>query len=179
MVESEQGRKQRGVAEADGNRTRRGTLVPPLVLKTREPTRRSFASTAELTPAGAVGPKGLVFCGCGYAHATGTPEHEGMTAKRSDNHDSNGYRIMPGWRVGHLMEQSTTRSGLLVPPGTESTSDALALVDIHTGRRFWAVPTGAWRFLWPDNNRLAVAVRNSQIIAEEQDDPPTGKDSYL
>ena len=30
-------------AEADGNRTRRGTLVPPLVLKTREPTRRSFA----------------------------------------------------------------------------------------------------------------------------------------
>ena len=73
---------------------------------------------------------------------------------------------MPGWRVGHLMEQSTTRSGLLVPPGTESTSDALALVDIHTGRRFWAVPTGAWRFLWPENNRLAVAVRNSQIIAE-------------
>ncbi|MDE0368800.1 MAG: hypothetical protein OXI84_01525 [bacterium] len=102
-----------------------------------------------------------------------------MAAGRNDNHDSNGYRIMPGWRVGHLMEQSTTRSGLLVPPGTESTSDALALVDIHTGRRFWAVPTGAWRFLWPENNRLAVAVRNSQIIAEEQDDPPTGKDSYL
>jgi len=91
----------------------------------------------------------------------------------------NGYRIMPGWRVGHLVEQSTTRSGLLVPPGTESTSsDALALVDIHTGHRFWAVPTGAWRFLWPENNRLAVAVRNSQIIAEEQDDPPT-EDSYL
>ena len=112
------------------------------------------------------------------------PEHghtgtQSMAAARNDNHDSNGYRIMPGWRVGHLMEQSTTRSGLLVPPGTESTSDALALVDIHTGRRFWAVPTGAWRFLWPDNNRLAVAVRNSQIIAEEQDDPTTGKDSYL
>ncbi len=86
---------------------------------------------------------------------------------------------MPGWRVGHLLDQSTTRSGLLVPPGTESTTDALALVDIRTGCRFWAVPTGAWRFLWPENNRLAVAVRNSQIIAEEQDDPPTGKDSYL
>ena len=37
------------LAEADGNRTRRGTLVPPLVLKTREPTRRSVASTSELT----------------------------------------------------------------------------------------------------------------------------------
>ena len=37
------------LAEADGNRTRRGTLVPPLVLKTREPTRRSFASASEVT----------------------------------------------------------------------------------------------------------------------------------
>ena len=31
-------------AEADGNRTRRGTFAPPMVLKTTEPTRRSFAS---------------------------------------------------------------------------------------------------------------------------------------
>ena len=37
------------MAEADGNRTRRGTLVPPLVLKTREPTRRSFASARKNT----------------------------------------------------------------------------------------------------------------------------------
>ncbi len=35
------------LAEADGNRTRRGTLAPPLVLKTREPTRRSFASSGQ------------------------------------------------------------------------------------------------------------------------------------
>ena len=38
------------MAEADGNRTRRGTFAPPLVLKTREPTRRSFASTPHDTP---------------------------------------------------------------------------------------------------------------------------------
>ena len=70
--------------------------------------------------------------------------------------DTNGYRILPGWRVGHLVEESPTRSGLLVPAGTESTSDALSLVDIATGRRFWAVPTGAWRFLWPATGRVAV-----------------------
>lgn len=77
------------------------------------------------------------------------------------------------------MDESTTRSGLLVPAGTESTNDALSLVDIHTGRRFWAVPTGAWRFLWPENGRVAVAVRESQIIAEEQDESPVGESSYL
>ena len=32
------------VAEADGNRTRRGSFDPPPVLKTGEPTRRSLAS---------------------------------------------------------------------------------------------------------------------------------------
>ena len=32
------------VAEADGNRTRRGPFDPPPVLKTGEPTRRSVAS---------------------------------------------------------------------------------------------------------------------------------------
>jgi len=93
--------------------------------------------------------------------------------------DVNGYRIMPGWRVGHLLEESTTRSGLLVPAGTESTSDALTLIDIKTGRRFWAVPTGAWRFLWPPTGKVAVAVRESQIIAEEDDDAPTSESSYL
>ena len=93
--------------------------------------------------------------------------------------DINGYRIMPGWRVGHLIEESSTRSGLLVPAGTESTSDALSLVDIKTGNRFWAVPTGAWRFLWPPTGRVAVAVRESQIIAEEDDEAPGGESSYL
>ena len=102
-----------------------------------------------------------------------------MASTRNEHHDSNGYRILPGWRVGHLMEESATRSGLLVPAGTESTNDALSLVDIHTGLRFWAVPTGAWRFLWPENNRLAVAVRESQIIAEEQEDSHAGENSYL
>ena len=102
-----------------------------------------------------------------------------MASTNDEHSDPNGYRILPGWRVGHLMEQSATRSGLLVPSGTESTSDALSLVDIRTGLRFWAVPTGAWRFLWPENNRLAVAVRESQIIAEEQEDSPAGESSYL
>jgi len=108
------------------------------------------------------------------------PDDLNMASTR-DEHiiDSNGYRILPGWRVGHLMEESATRSGLLVPAGTESTNDALSLVDIHTGLRFWAVPTGAWRFLWPENNRLAVAVRESQIIAEEQEDSHAGENSYL
>ena len=35
------------LAEADGNRTRRGSLDPPPVLKTGEPTRRSLASNVE------------------------------------------------------------------------------------------------------------------------------------
>ena len=85
-----------------------------------------------------------------------------MTADNRDANESNGYRILPGWRVGRLREESATRSGLLVPAGTESTTDALALVDIVTGLRFWAVPTGAWRFLWPDSGRVAVAVRESR-----------------
>ncbi len=84
-------------------------------------------------------------------------------------------KVMPGWRVGHLQEEATA-SGLLVPAGSEKTSDALALVDVATGQRFWAVPTGAWRFLWPRTNRIVVAVRESQIIAEvdveaDEDEP--------
>ncbi len=89
------------------------------------------------------------------------------------------YRVMPGWRVGHLQEEST-KSGLLVPAGSEKSSDALALVDVDSGQRFWAVPNGAWRFLWPDTNRIVVAVRESQIIAEEalvEDAPDEG--NYL
>jgi hypothetical protein len=96
------------------------------------------------------------------------------------DHYDNGYRVMPGWRVGRLMEESTTRSGLLVPAGTEKSNDALALIDVDTGLHFWAVPTGAWRFLWPASGDVVVAVRESQIIAEEQpDDNRTEKGHYL
>ena len=52
-------------------------------------------------------------------------------------HD-NGYKVMIGWRVGQSPEESTTRSGLLVPVGTKDGNDALALVDVLTGQRFWA-----------------------------------------
>jgi len=89
------------------------------------------------------------------------------------------YRVMSGWRVGHLPEETSTRSGLLVPAGTEKTSDALALIDVHTGQRFWAVPTGAWRFLWPETGKLVVAVRDSQIIAEEKEGDLPGGGVYL
>ena len=30
----------------------------------------------------------------------------------------NGYKVMTGWRVGQSPEETTTRSGLLVPVGT-------------------------------------------------------------
>ena len=89
------------------------------------------------------------------------------------------YRVMSGWRVGHLPEEMSTRSGLLVPAGTEKTSDALALIDVHTGQRFWAVPTGAWRFLWPETGKVVVAVRDSQIIAEEKEGDLPGGGVYL
>ena len=39
----------RRLAEADGNRTRRGPFDPPPVLKTGEPTRRSDASVEQVT----------------------------------------------------------------------------------------------------------------------------------
>ena len=68
-----------------------------------------------------------------------------MTSNLPIYHD-NGYKVMAGWRVGHAPEESTTRSGLLVPIGTKDGNDALTLVDVRTGQRFWAVPTGAWRF---------------------------------
>lgn len=90
-----------------------------------------------------------------------------------------GYKVMQGWRVGHAPEESTTRSGLLVPAGTKDTSDALALVDVRTGQRFWAVPSGAWRFIWPPTGRPVVAVRESQIIAEEEESHVTSDGQYL
>ncbi len=90
-----------------------------------------------------------------------------------------GYKVMQGWRVGHSPEESTTRSGLLVPAGTKDTSDALALVDVRTGQRFWAVPSGAWRFIWPPTGRPVVAVRESQIIAEEEQSHVTSDGQYL
>lgn len=86
----------------------------------------------------------------------------------SDNNDENGYKVLSGWRVGHTPDESTTRSGLLVPIGTKDGNDALALVDVNTGQRFWAVPSGAWRFIWPPSGKSVVAVRESQIIAQEE-----------
>ena len=63
----------RFVAEADGNRTRRGTLVPPLVLKTREPTRRSFTSIAEHTRGRPRRPRPHRLRGGSNRHTPGAP----------------------------------------------------------------------------------------------------------
>ena len=93
-------------------------------------------------------------------------------------HD-NGYKVLGGWRVGQPPEDATTRSGLLVPIGAKDGNDALALVDVQTGQRFWAVPTGAWRFIWPPTGRPVVAVRESQIIAEEELDHVGDEGQYL
>jgi hypothetical protein len=94
-------------------------------------------------------------------------------------YQDNGYKVMAGWRVGHAPEESTTRSGLLVPIGTKDGNDALALVDVKTGQRFWAVPTGAWRFIWPSTGKPVIAVRESQIIAEEEIDHVGDEGQYL
>lgn len=91
----------------------------------------------------------------------------------------NGYNVMGGWRVGQAPEESTTRSGLLVPIGTKDGNDALALVDVQTGQRFWAVPTGAWRFIWPPSGKPVIAVRESQIIAEEELEHVGDEGQYL
>lgn len=93
--------------------------------------------------------------------------------------EDNGFKVMGGWRVGALPEEATTKSGLLVPVGTKEGNDALALVDVSTGQRFWAVPTGAWRFIWPATGKPVVAVRESQIIAEEQLDHVESDGQYL
>lgn len=91
----------------------------------------------------------------------------------------NGYKVMSGWRVGQAPEDTTTKSGLLVPIGTKDGNDALALLDVETGQRFWAVPTGAWRFIWPPTGKAVIAVRESQIIAEEEIDHVGDEGQYL
>lgn len=91
----------------------------------------------------------------------------------------NGYNVMSGWRVGQPPEDTTTKSGLLVPIGTKDGNDALALLDVETGQRFWAVPSGAWRFIWPPSGKPVVAVRESQIIAEEEIDHVGDEGQYL
>ncbi|MFQ5522304.1 MAG: hypothetical protein ACE5F5_01835 [Acidimicrobiia bacterium] len=92
---------------------------------------------------------------------------------------TNGYKVMSGWRVGHAPEEATTSSGLLVPVGTKDGNDALALVDVQTSQRFWAVPTGAWRFIWPPTGQPVIAVRESQIIAEEEIEHVADEGQYL
>lgn len=96
-----------------------------------------------------------------------------------NDHDDNGYRILSGWRVGAPPDENTTRSGLLVPVGTKEGNDALALIDVRTGQRFWAVPSGAWRFIWPPSGKPVVAVRESQIIAEEEPGHVGDEGQYL
>lgn len=91
----------------------------------------------------------------------------------------NGYKVMAGWRVGAPPDEAVTKSGLLVPIGTKDGNDALALVDVKTAQRFWAVPSGAWRFIWPPTGKPVVAVRESQIIAEEEDRRTGDEGQYL
>ena len=86
--------------------------------------------------------------------------------------DANGFRILPGWRVGRAPDQSVTRGGLLVPAGSEDSQQALTLVDIRSGERFWAAPKGAWKFIWPPSGEVVVPVHESQVIAEEEGPVP-------
>ena len=97
----------------------------------------------------------------------------------ADQLEQNGYRVMSGWRVGFSPDEATTKSGLLVPAGSKDGNDALALIDVRTGQRVWAVPSGAWRFMWPPTGRPVTAVRESQIIAEEQLDHVGDEGQYL
>lgn len=90
-----------------------------------------------------------------------------------------GYKVMSGWRVGSIPGESTTRSGLLVPVGAKEGNDALALTDVITGQQFWAVPAGAWRFIWPPTGEPVIAVRESQIIAEEEAEHVSPDGQYL
>ena len=93
--------------------------------------------------------------------------------------EDNGFRVLNGWRVGQTPEESTTKSGLLVPVGTKDGNDALTLIDVKTGQRFWAVPSGAWRFIWPPTGKPVIAVRESQIIAEEDLGHVASEGQYL
>lgn len=90
-----------------------------------------------------------------------------------------GFKVSPGWRVGHLKDETITKSGLLVPAGSEKTSEALPLIDIDTGKQFWAVASGAWKFIWPPTGKVVLAVRESQIIAEEENTTTTDSGTYL
>ena len=83
-------------------------------------------------------------------------------------HAPAGFKVSPGWRVGHLKEETITKSGLLVPAGSEKTSEALPLIDVDSGQQFWAVASAAWKFIWPPTGKVVLAVRESQIIAEEE-----------
>ena len=47
----------------------------------------------------------------------------------------NGYKVMQGWRVGHVPEDTTTKSGLLVPIGTKDGNDALAMISVVRAAR--------------------------------------------
>ena len=67
-----------------------------------------------------------------------------------------------------MKEETITKSGLLVPAGSEKTSEALPLIDVDSGKQFWAVASGAWKFIWPPSGKVVLAVRESQIIAEEE-----------
>ena len=60
-----------------------------------------------------------------------------------------GFKVSPGWRVGHLKEETITKSGLLVPAGSEKTSEALPLIDVDTGQQFWAVASGCLLYTSP------------------------------
>lgn len=103
----------------------------------------------------------------------------GTLAFMTELQDPNGYRVMSGWRVGMSPDESTTKSGLLVPATAKEGNDALALIDVRTGQRFWAVPSGAWRFIWPPTGKPVVAVRESQIIAEEELEHVGDEGQYL
>ena len=109
----------------------------------------------------------------------GNLAHRGTLDVMADQLEQNGYRVMSGWRVGFSPDEATTKSGLLVPAGSKDGNDALALIDVRTGQRFWAVPSGAWRFMWPPTGRPVTAVRESQIIAEEQLDHVGDEGQYL
>lgn len=114
-----------------------------------------------------------------YAYPALSCENRGVIETDVGKISDNGYNVMGGWRVGQTPEESTTRSGLLVPVGTKDGNDALALVDVQTGQRFWAVPSGAWRFIWPPTGKPVIAVRESQIIAEEELEHVGDEGQYL
>ena len=75
-----------------------------------------------------------------------------------------GFKVSPGWRVGHLREETFTKSGLLVPAGSEKTSEALPLIDVDSGNQFWAVASGAWKFIWPPTGKVVLAGQGKDLL---------------